>query len=262
MSAQRPSERTRRLRIALSRLLDDEDGLCAECGDSIPPKRLVAVPRRDDLSGVPGVSRTHGASPTVDSEHRNDHAPRPPGPVPTPCARRRTTQGGGGTCRQIQFDFPRNDPVAPVRIFDADGTLVCVRSADEFRRTHPTIDTADSTSAAHRRRSLNGPRPRSVPLPGSASPPPASRPIAGTRVVTLERVEDLPTPGSAITLGPVGTGAGLAVTPPTARLITLAYAAGTALAENVGHHDRRRGSNREAALAALNRPGFPGGPVM
>lgn len=44
MSAQRLSDRARRLRIALSRLSDGEHGICAECGDSIPPKRLVAVP--------------------------------------------------------------------------------------------------------------------------------------------------------------------------------------------------------------------------
>jgi hypothetical protein len=28
-----------------------------------------------------------------------------------------------------------NDSIAPVRILDADGHLVCVLSADEFRRT-------------------------------------------------------------------------------------------------------------------------------
>ena len=44
LNAQRLSERARRLRIALSRVSDGEYGICAECGDSIPPKRLVAVP--------------------------------------------------------------------------------------------------------------------------------------------------------------------------------------------------------------------------
>lgn len=112
-----------------------------------------------------------------------------------------------------------NDSIAPMRIFDADGNLVCVVSADEFRRTHPTIETPDSTSTAHRRRPLNGPRPRIGTVDGSGSPPPPSRPIAGTEVVTLERVEDLPAPGSAITLGPVGTGAGLRRNAPPARLI-------------------------------------------
>ena len=48
-----------------------------------------------------------------------------------------------------------NDSIAPVRILDADGNLVCVVSADEFRRTHPTIETTDSTSTAPRRRPLN-----------------------------------------------------------------------------------------------------------
>ena len=44
LNAQRLSERARRLRIALSRVSDGEYGICAECGDWIPPKRLVAVP--------------------------------------------------------------------------------------------------------------------------------------------------------------------------------------------------------------------------
>lgn len=56
-----------------------------------------------------------------------------------------------------------NDSIAPVRIFDADGHLVCVVSADEFRRSHPTTNTTDSTFTAHRRRPPNGPRLRPVP---------------------------------------------------------------------------------------------------
>ena len=44
LNAQRLSERARRLRIALSRVSDGVYGVCAECGDSIPSKRLVAVP--------------------------------------------------------------------------------------------------------------------------------------------------------------------------------------------------------------------------
>ena len=71
-----------------------------------------------------------------------------------------------------------NDSIAPVRILDADGHLVCVVSADEFRRMHPTIETPDSTSTAHRRRPLNGPLSRSVPLPHVlASSPAAARPL-------------------------------------------------------------------------------------
>lgn len=83
-----------------------------------------------------------------------------------------------------------NDSIAPVRILDADGRLACVVSAEEFRRTHPTIDTTDSTPTAHHRRPPNGPRPRSVPSPQvHASVRPAARPIVGTEAVTLERVE-------------------------------------------------------------------------
>jgi hypothetical protein len=83
-----------------------------------------------------------------------------------------------------------NESIAPVRILDADGRLVCVVSAEEFRRTHPTIDTTDSTPTAHHRPPPNGPRPRSVPSPQvHASVRPAAWPIAGTEAVTLERVE-------------------------------------------------------------------------
>ena len=83
-----------------------------------------------------------------------------------------------------------NDSIAPVRILDAVGRLVCVVSAEEFRRTHPTIDTTDTTPTAHLRRPPNTPRPRSVPPPQvHASVRTAARPIAGTDAVTLERVE-------------------------------------------------------------------------
>jgi len=83
-----------------------------------------------------------------------------------------------------------NDSIAPVRILDSDGRLVCVVSAEEFRRTHPTIDTPDSTPTAPHRRSPNGPGPRSVPSPQlHAIVRPAERPIAATEAVTLERVE-------------------------------------------------------------------------
>jgi phage/conjugal plasmid C-4 type zinc finger TraR family protein len=44
LSASRLTERARRLRIALTRVSDGEYGVCSECGTSIPPKRLVAVP--------------------------------------------------------------------------------------------------------------------------------------------------------------------------------------------------------------------------
>jgi hypothetical protein len=83
-----------------------------------------------------------------------------------------------------------NDSIAPVRILDTAGRLVCVVSAEEFRRTHPTIDTTDSTPTAHHRRLPNRPGPRPVPSPQvHALVRPAARPIAGTEAVTLERVE-------------------------------------------------------------------------
>lgn len=83
-----------------------------------------------------------------------------------------------------------NDSISPVRILDADGHLVRVVSAEEFRRTHPTIDTTDSTPPAHHRRPPNRPGLRSVSPPQvHASVRPAARPIVGTDPVTLERVE-------------------------------------------------------------------------
>ena len=44
LSATRLAERAKRLQIALTRMADGEYGVCSECGTSIPPKRLVAVP--------------------------------------------------------------------------------------------------------------------------------------------------------------------------------------------------------------------------
>lgn len=83
-----------------------------------------------------------------------------------------------------------NDSIAPVRILDTAGRLVCVISAEEFRRTHPTIDTPGSTPTPRHRRLPNRPDPRSVPSPQvHALVRPAERPIAGTEAVTLERVE-------------------------------------------------------------------------
>ena len=82
------------------------------------------------------------------------------------------------------------DSIAPVRILDGDGRLVCVVSAEEFRRTHPTIDTTDFTPTALHRRPPDRPGPRSVPSPQfHASVRPAARPTAGTEAVTLDRVE-------------------------------------------------------------------------
>jgi hypothetical protein len=40
--------------------------------------------------------------------------------------------------------------IAPVRILDAQGHVVCVVSAEEFRRAHPTH--ASTSPAANRRR--------------------------------------------------------------------------------------------------------------
>ena len=44
LSASRLTERAKRLRIALSRVSKGEYGVCTECGASIPPPRLRAVP--------------------------------------------------------------------------------------------------------------------------------------------------------------------------------------------------------------------------
>jgi DnaK suppressor protein len=44
LSASRLVERARRLRIALTRVSEGEYGICSECGEAIPPKRLHAVP--------------------------------------------------------------------------------------------------------------------------------------------------------------------------------------------------------------------------
>jgi DnaK suppressor protein len=44
LSASRLVDRARRLRIALTRIADGEYGVCSECGASIPPRRLLAVP--------------------------------------------------------------------------------------------------------------------------------------------------------------------------------------------------------------------------
>jgi phage/conjugal plasmid C-4 type zinc finger TraR family protein len=44
LSATRLTERARRLRMALTRVSSGEYGACSECGASIPPKRLLAVP--------------------------------------------------------------------------------------------------------------------------------------------------------------------------------------------------------------------------
>jgi phage/conjugal plasmid C-4 type zinc finger TraR family protein len=44
LSASRLTERARRVRVALTRVSSGEYGVCSECGASIPPKRLLAVP--------------------------------------------------------------------------------------------------------------------------------------------------------------------------------------------------------------------------
>jgi DnaK suppressor protein len=44
LNAERLSERARRLWVALSRVSDGDYGICADCGECIPPKRLAAVP--------------------------------------------------------------------------------------------------------------------------------------------------------------------------------------------------------------------------
>jgi len=44
LTTTRLAERARRLHIALTRVADGEYGVCSECGTSIPPKRLLAIP--------------------------------------------------------------------------------------------------------------------------------------------------------------------------------------------------------------------------
>ena len=44
LTATRLAERAARLQIALTRVAEGEYGLCSECGASIPPKRLLAIP--------------------------------------------------------------------------------------------------------------------------------------------------------------------------------------------------------------------------
>jgi RNA polymerase-binding transcription factor len=44
LSASRLTERAKHLHIALSRVSEGDYGVCAECGVSIPPRRLRAVP--------------------------------------------------------------------------------------------------------------------------------------------------------------------------------------------------------------------------
>jgi DnaK suppressor protein len=44
LAASRLAERARRLHIALTRIEDGEYGVCFECGISIPPERLMAIP--------------------------------------------------------------------------------------------------------------------------------------------------------------------------------------------------------------------------
>src|SRR5262245_22018416 len=44
LTAVRLAKQAKRLHIALTRAADGQYGLCAECGTSIPPKRLLAIP--------------------------------------------------------------------------------------------------------------------------------------------------------------------------------------------------------------------------
>ncbi len=51
LSASRLSERARRVQIALNRAATGEYGVCSECGSSIPPKRLRALPETTTCVG-------------------------------------------------------------------------------------------------------------------------------------------------------------------------------------------------------------------
>jgi DnaK suppressor protein len=59
LTTTRLADRAKRLQIALGRVADGEYGLCAECGASIPPKRLLAMP--DATTCVACQARLEGA---------------------------------------------------------------------------------------------------------------------------------------------------------------------------------------------------------
>lgn len=44
------------------------------------------------------------------------------------------------------------ETIPPVRILDADGRVLRVMSADDFRREHPTVAATPGSAAARRRR--------------------------------------------------------------------------------------------------------------
>jgi DnaK suppressor protein len=59
--ASRLAERARSLRTALTRLEDGDYGICAECGEPIAPKRLLALPdARTCLACQASLERTRG----------------------------------------------------------------------------------------------------------------------------------------------------------------------------------------------------------
>jgi DnaK suppressor protein len=59
LTTSRLVERARSLRLALARVSEGEYGLCAECGSTIPPRRLLAVP--DATTCVTCQTRLEGA---------------------------------------------------------------------------------------------------------------------------------------------------------------------------------------------------------
>ncbi|HEX2442057.1 MAG TPA: TraR/DksA family transcriptional regulator [Methylomirabilota bacterium] len=58
LSATRLADRARRLREALARAAEGEYGVCSECGEAIPARRLTAVP--DATTCVTCQSRLEG----------------------------------------------------------------------------------------------------------------------------------------------------------------------------------------------------------
>jgi len=44
LNTERLAQRAKRLELALSRVSDGQYGVCSECGEAIPPKRLFALP--------------------------------------------------------------------------------------------------------------------------------------------------------------------------------------------------------------------------
>lgn len=121
--------------------------------DTMTPKSTYRAshPLKRELHAVAEVP-TAWAGDFLDTAHRIQHQERVQLSAQRPARNRRKTQGGGQPMNVSRgaVRLPSgNDSIAPVRILDADDRLVCVVSAEEFRRAHPTIVATDSTPTAH-----------------------------------------------------------------------------------------------------------------